>query len=177
MAVEFAMVSVPLLGLISAIFETGLVYFKSQQLQLVTQNASRAVLTHSAANMTYQTFIDTHVCTWQSSGTVAPGTLSKMFDCSKLMVDIRSPANWGAANTSNDFYTSPNSLGSTITMPAANSIAVVRIAYPLSAIASILTGGILKGMTLGRLTQGQVSYNGSWTHMLLGVYAFRVEPS
>lgn len=180
LAVEFAMVSVPLIGLIGAIFETGLVYLKSQQLQLATQNASRAVLTHNAANMTYQTFINTYVCTWQNTGTVAPGTLSTMFDCSKLLVDISSPSSWSNAVTANNFYSSPNALGSTITMPAAGGIAVVRIVYPMPMVSAILTGGILKGMTLGngKTSNGWLtSYNGSWTHMLLGVYAFRVEPT
>jgi Flp pilus assembly protein TadG len=37
--VEFAMISVPLLGLIGAIFESGMVYFNSAQLQTVTELA------------------------------------------------------------------------------------------------------------------------------------------
>ncbi len=176
-AVEFVMISIPFLGLIAAIFETGLVYFRSQQLQFVTQNAGRAVLTHSVGNMTYQQFIDGYVCTWQSgAGSVAPGTLSTLFDCSKLLVDISSPSDWSHATITNSLYTSPNALGSTITMPAAGQIAIVRIAYPLSTVASILTGGVLKGMTVGKSTAGLTSYNGAWTHMLMGVYAFRVEP-
>lgn len=179
LSVEFAMVSVPLFGLIGAIFEVGLVYLRSEQLQNVTQNASRAVLTHSVSNMTYQNFIENHVCTWQSSGTVAPGTLSKSFDCSKLLVDVSNPSSWAGAGTSNSFYTSPNALGSTIAMPAAGSIAVVRIVYPMPMVSAILTGGILKGMTLGngKTANGWItSYNGVWSHMLLGVAAFRVEP-
>ncbi|PWB81743.1 MAG: pilus assembly protein TadE [Methylocystaceae bacterium] len=175
-AIEFVIVSIPLLGLIAAIFEAGLVYFRSQQLQYVTQIASRAVLTHSAGNMTYRQFIDTYVCTWQSSGTVAPGTLSTAFDCSKLMVDIGSPTDWASASTANDFYTNPNSPGSTIAMPDYDSVAVVRIAYPLPTAIAVLTGGVLKGMTLGRSTAGLVSFNEAWTHMLMGVYAFKVEP-
>jgi Flp pilus assembly protein TadG len=175
MAIEFAMVSVPMLGLIAAIFETGLVYVKSEQLQVVTQNASRSILTNNLSDMTYQNFIDSRVCTWQSTGAVAAGTLSKLFDCSKVMVDVSSPTSWSSASTTNSFYTSPNSGSATITMPASGSIAVVRIVYPLSSIASVLTGGVLRGMTLGKMTAGMVSYNGSWTHMLMGVAAFRVE--
>lgn len=180
LSVEFAMVCVPLFGLIGAIFEVGLVYLRSEQLQNVTQNASRAVLTHSVSNMTYQSFIDNYVCTWQSSGTVAPGTLSKSFDCSKLLVDVSNPSSWGGASTSNSFYTSPNAAGSTISMPAAGSIAVVRIVYPMPMVTAILTGGILRGMTLGngKTANGWItSYNGVWSHMLLGLAAFRVEPS
>ncbi|WP_018265751.1 TadE/TadG family type IV pilus assembly protein [Methylosinus sp. LW4] len=180
LAVEFAMVLVPMLGLLGAIFETGIVYFKSQQLQVTTIHASRAVLTHSLANMTYQNFIDKYVCTWQASGVVAAGTLSTSFDCSKILVDIADVGNgsgWSSASTSNSFYSSPPAASSTITMPASGHVAVVRIVYPMPAVTAILTGGILTGITLGKTTGGEVTYNSRWTHLLFGVAAFRVEPT
>ncbi|MBG0811411.1 pilus assembly protein [Methylosinus sp. H3A] len=180
LAVEFAMVLVPMLGLLGAIFETGIVYFKSQQLQVVTLRASRAVLTHSLGSMTYQTFIDKYVCTWQASGVVASGTLSKSFDCSKLLVDIADIGDgtgWSSASTSNAFYTNPPAASSTIAMPASGHVAVVRIVYPMPAVTAILTGGILTGITLGKSTGGEVTYNNRWTHLLFGVAAFRVEPT
>jgi len=180
LAVEFAMVLVPMLGLLGAIFETGIVYFKSQQLQVATLHASRAVLTHSLGNMTYQDFIDKYVCTWQSTGVVASGTLGKSFDCAKLLVDIADVGNgtgWSSASTSNAFYLAPSSPSSTITMPASGHVAVVRIVYPMPAVTAVLTGGILKGITLGKTTSGEVAYNSLWTHLLFGVAAFRVEPT
>jgi Flp pilus assembly protein TadG len=177
LAVEFAMVLVPMLGLLGAIFETGIVYFKSQQLQVTTIHASRAVLTHSLANMTYQNFIDKYVCTWQASGVVASGTLSKSFDCSKILVDIAEVADWSKASTSNSFYSTPPAASSTISMPASGHVAVVRIVYPMPAVTAILTGGILTGITLGKTTGGEVTYNSRWTHLLFGVAAFRVEPT
>ncbi|PWB94760.1 TadE/TadG family type IV pilus assembly protein [Methylosinus sporium] len=180
LAVEFAMVLVPMLGLLGAIFETGIVYFKSQQLQIATQRASRAVLTHSLGSMTYQSFIDNYVCTWQSTGAVAAGTLSKSFDCSKLLVDIAdvgTGTDWSSASTSNAFYLAPPSSSATITMPAPGHIAVVRIVYPMPAVTAILTGGILTGITLGKTTSGEVAYSNRWTHLLFGVAAFRVEPT
>jgi Flp pilus assembly protein TadG len=176
-AIEFAMISVPFLGLIGAIFETGTIYFRTAQLQMATETASRAVLTHStAAGLTYKQFIDQSVCTWQSSGTVKPGTLSTMFDCSKIMVDIRSPTNWGIADTGNNFYNTPNPTSQVINMPAPGQIAIVRIAYPMTAISSILGGSVFKGTTFGPVRSGQVQYNSAWTTMLMGIAAFRVEP-
>ncbi len=176
-AIEFAMISVPFLGLIGAIFETGTVYFRTAQLQMATETASRAVLTHStAAGLTYQQFIDQSVCTWQASGAVKPGTLSGMFDCSKLMVDIRSPASWGSADTANDFYTAPNPRGSAIVMPPAGQIAIVRIAYPMTVLSGLLGGSVFSGTNYGQVRSGQVQYNGAYTNMLLGIAAFRVEP-
>lgn len=177
-AIEFAMISVPLLGLIGALFETGSFYFKSAQLQLTTESASRTVLTRTAAaSMTYKDFIEQNICSWKAAGgTVKPGTLSTMFDCDKVMVDISSPTNWGAGNVSNDFYNSPPARTTVINMPAAGKVAVVRIAYPASAISSILTGGVFKSQTISQNRGGQIQYSGNWTYMLLGVYAFRVEP-
>jgi Flp pilus assembly protein TadG len=176
-AIEFAMISVPFLGLIGAIFETGTVYFRTAQLQLATETASRAVLTHSTATgLTYQQFVDQSICTWQASGTVKPGTLSTMFDCSKIMVDVRSPASWGAADTANDFYTSPNSRTQTIAMPAPGQIAIVRIAYPMTVISGLFAGSVFTGANKGQVHNGQVQYNGVWTTMLMGIAAFRVEP-
>lgn len=176
-AIEFAMISVPFLGIIGAIFETGTVYFRTAQLQMATETASRAVLTHStAANLTYQQFVDQSVCTWQASGTVKPGTLSTMFDCSKLMVDVSSPTSWGGADTSNDFYTTPNARSQVIAMPPAGQIAIVRIAYPMTVLSGFLGGTVFKGGSYGQVRNGQVQYNGAYTNMLMGIAAFRVEP-
>lgn len=176
-AIEFAMISVPFIGLIGAIFETGTVYFRTAQLQMATETASRSVLTHStAAGLTYQQFINQNICTWKSSGVVKPGTLSTMFDCDKLMVDIRSPATWGAADTGNNFYNSPNPPSSVINMPAPRQIAIVRIAYPMTVISGILGGSVFKSSSYGQIRNGQVQYNGAWTTMLMGIAAFRVEP-
>lgn len=178
-AIEFAMISVPFFGLIGAIFETGAVYFRNAQLQMATETASRSVLTHSTkAGLTYKQFVDENICTWQASGTgqVKSGTLGKMFDCSKIMVDIRSPATWGAADTGNNFYNSPNAGTTVIAMPAPGNIAIVRIAYPMTVISGILGGGVFKGQSASQIRNGQMKYDSKWTTMLMGIAAFRVEP-
>jgi len=175
--IEFAMISVPFLGLIGAIFEAGMVFFNSAQLQTVTELASRSILTHTAtAGITYQQFIDNSICSWQATGVVNKGTLSKAFDCSKVMVDISSPSGWSVANVGKGFYINPAPRSAAISLPPSGQIAVVRIAYPMSPAAAILTGGAFSGMTITRNTQGQIMYNGQLTDMLLGVVAFRVEP-
>jgi Flp pilus assembly protein TadG len=177
-AIEFAMISVPFIGLIGAIFETGMTYFRTAQLQMATESASRAVLTHStAAGLTYQQFVDQYVCTWQASGTVKSGTLSTMFDCSKLMVSIDSPTSWDTAAsgyTSNTFTAAPRT--QTIAMPAAGKIAIVRVVYPATVIMGFLGGSVFKNAGITPITSGQTQYNNAWTYMLLGIAAFRVEP-
>jgi Flp pilus assembly protein TadG len=175
--VEFAMISVPFLGLIGAIFEAGMVFFNSAQLQTVTELASRSILTHTAAaGITYQQFIDNSVCSWKATGVVNKGTLSKAFDCSQVIVDISSPIGWSTATVDKTIYLTPKPRSSAINLPAPGQIAVVRIAYPMTPAAAILTGGAFSGMTITRNTKGQIMYNGQLTDMLLGVFAFRVEP-
>lgn len=178
--VEFAMIAVPFIGLISAIFETGNVYFKTSQLQVATETASRNVLVHSAANgMTYQQFINNYVCTHGTNGTVQPGTLGMMFDCSKVLVNIAPVASWGGSY-SNNFYTNPNAGNAVITMPPPGTIAVVQVVYPVSSVAAVLSGGVFKGQSVNVIRSGQVQYSGNggnWSYMIMGIYAFRVEPT
>jgi hypothetical protein len=175
--VEFAMISVPFLGLIGAIFEAGMVFFNSAQLQTVTELASRQILTHSATQgIIYQQFIENSVCSWQTSGVVNKGTLSKAFDCSKIIVDISSPIGWSTADVGKGIYITPQPRSSAINLPPQGQIAVVRIAYPMTPAAAILTGGAFSGMTISRNTKGQIMYDGQLTDMLFGVFAFRVEP-
>jgi Flp pilus assembly protein TadG len=177
-AIEFAMIAVPFIGLIGAVFETGNVYFRTSQLQSATEIAGRNVLTHSvAAGLTYQDFVNRYVCTWQTTGAVTPGTLGKMFDCSKLLVSITAPTSWGATYN-NSFYTTA-SLASAITLPAPQSVVVIRIAYPVSSVAAILTGGAFKGQTITQSHAGQIQWSGNnnaWSYMIMGIYAFKVEP-
>lgn len=170
-AVEFAMISVPFLGLIGAIFETGSVYFRTAQLQMATEYASRAVLTHSTdtlypGGLTYQQFRETYVCP----------KLSGMFNCSKIMVDVRSPIGWNTANTANDFYNSPNPDTAVVDLPPPGQIAIVRVAYPTGVISGFFGGGVFKDQSAGQIRDGQVKYNSAWTYMLMGIVAFRVEP-
>lgn len=166
-AIEFAMISVPFIGLLGAILESGSLYFRSAQLQIATETASRSILTHSAsAGLTYQQFVDQYLCN-------ADG-LSTLFDCSKLVVDISSPASWSAANTGNSFTAAPRS--STIAMPSAGQIAVVRVVYPVTVVTGFLGGSVLAGGGYGQIRNGQTYQNGAWTYMIMGIAAFRVEP-
>ena len=172
------MIAVPFLGLIGAIFEAGMVYFNSAQLQTVTELASRSILTNTAtAGMTYQQFIENSVCSWQKSGVVNAGTLSKAFDCSKIIVSVTSPTGWGTAGVGGSFYLTPQPRNAVVALPAPGQVAVVQIAYPMTPVAAILTGGAFTGQTITRNTNGEIMYNSKLTDMLVGVYAFRVEPS
>ena len=169
-AIEFAMIGVPFLALLCAIFQTGLIYFEAAQLQEATQAGSRAILTQSAATgLTYGTFLQNYVCP----------RMSGMFTCANLRMDLQSPANWTSAETLNvgNFYNNPNNTQATaITLPAAGNIAVVRILYPMSQMAAIVGGTALQAGSIGTVTAGETTIGGQTVTVLMGIYAFRVEP-
>jgi Flp pilus assembly protein TadG len=174
-AIEFAMIAMPFLGLIGAVLETGLVYFQTAQLQMTTEYASRSVLVGTMpAGLTYQQFVNQYICTWQTTGTVSPYTLSKMFDCSKVRVDISVPTSWNNSNTANNFYAAANP-SATILLPPSGQIGVVRIAYPVPAFIAVLTGGVFTGQTINHTTTGQTTVNGAATYIIMGIYAFKAE--
>ena len=169
-AIEFAMIGVPFLGLLCAIFQTALIYFEAAQLQEATQVGSRAILTQSAATgLTYGTFLQNYVCP-QMSG---------MFTCANLRMDLQSPANWTSASSLDlgNFYNNPaNTQATAITLPAAGSIAVVRILYPMSQMAAIVGGTALQAGSISTVTAGETTIGGQTVTVLMGIYAFRVEP-
>ena len=61
-------------------------------------------------------------------------------------------------------------------MPAAGGIAVVRILYPMSQMAAIVGGTALQAGSIGAVTAGETTIGGQTVTVLMGIYAFRVEP-
>jgi len=169
--IEFAMIAVAFLGLITAIFETGLVFFENAQLQEVTEKASRSVLTNSASSgISYQTFLNTYVCP----------QLSSMIKCANLQMEIDvAGSTWATAGsyTQNNIYSATYNPNTVFAMPAAGQVAIVRIVYPMSQIVGIMTGGaFVGGPAISQTHAGQQYVNNSWSNMLMGIYAFKVEP-
>jgi Flp pilus assembly protein TadG len=161
-AVEFGFVALPFFGLIGATIDVGMNFFRSAQLQIVTEIAARKVLTNKLdSQITYREFIDNYVCTWQATSSVQQGTLSKMFDCSKLILDIRSPSSWTSTDMDNDF--NPALETDVIAPPAPGNIAVIRIVYPVKNF-------------FGFLGNSPSRFGGISTSVLMGISAFRVEP-
>jgi Flp pilus assembly protein TadG len=89
-AVEFALVAAPFLALVLAIIQVGLIIYATQSLQTMAAAASRLVLTGQVQtqNMT-QTQFDQAVC----GGAI-------LFNCSGLMVDVRTYSSFSGADTS-----------------------------------------------------------------------------
>lgn len=169
-AVEFAMVSGPLIALTMAIFETSFVFLGTQGLETAVSNASRLVMTGQAQFVstvkTSAEFRDAYICNASGGGSSLP----PFMDCSKLVVDVRTASSFGATN-----------LSGSITAETAKyctggpgAIVVVRAVYPMPVYFPILklTGFFVSGAN----TTGQVAVDGVMSRMLMGASAFRNEP-
>jgi Flp pilus assembly protein TadG len=80
-ALEFAIVAPIFLVLLFAIIETALMFFASQVLETMTQDAARMILTGQAQNANYQqTDFKTYVC----------NQIPALFSCANLVVNVQS---------------------------------------------------------------------------------------
>jgi Flp pilus assembly protein TadG len=88
-AVEFALIGAPFVALLVALIETFLVFFAQQHLETVVIQSSRMILTGQAqAQNLNQTQFAAAVCS----------NVAILFDCSKLMIDVRVAGSWTSAN-------------------------------------------------------------------------------
>lgn len=103
-AVEFALVAVPFLALLVAMFETALVFFAGRVLDEVAEEASRYIMTGGAqqSNMTQAQFIS-YICTGKTNtgGTTNynPALVNALFNCNNLMVNIQNYTDFASTNT------------------------------------------------------------------------------
>ena len=165
-AVEFSIVAVPFIGILMAIFQTGLVLFTSEGLEAAVGDASRAIMTgqvQSGSMSTVAAFRDQMLC-----APTAPRRriLPSFIDCSKLIIDVRQAATFAASDTSRSFYTNSSPV---FNPGGAGCVVVVRVAYPLPILFPILTA-------TGVNTAGQIAQGGGLKYMLLSTSVFRNEP-
>jgi Flp pilus assembly protein TadG len=172
-AVEYAFVAIPFLGLLFAILEMAFVFLTGEALDAATQTAARNLMTGSAqqANITTaDQFKTTYLC--PASGA---RPLPSFIDCGKLIIDVRTAASFGAANTSNTFYENPSATQFCPGGP--QTITIVRVAYPMPVFLPILAD--LTSATFGQVTAGLVNdipNDPGWKHLLLGISVFQTEP-
>lgn len=127
-AVEFGLVAMPFLAILCAVFELGFVNFQNEMLANAVDSAARAMLTGNlqTANVTTaQQFITQYFC--QSTNRTLPSN----FNCSNLIIDVRSATTFAAGDTANDFY---KSTSNKFCPGQPGQIVVLRVAYPLPAI-------------------------------------------
>ena len=168
-AIEFALIGIPFLGLLCAIFQSGLIFYATTGLQQATNMAARKILTGQVQTTTAPTnaaaFRDKYLCSQN------PPILPSFIDCSSLIVDVNTATSFGVANTSGDFASAP-SINSCAWNPG--SIVVVRVIYPMKVfLPTIVMNG---GFSALQSHDSQTSYKGNFVYMLMATATFRNEP-
>jgi len=155
-AVEFALVAAPFLALLFAIIETALIFFANQTLETTVADASRLIMTGQAQNQSFdQTKFQNAVC----------ARVSTLFNCSSIMVDVRTYTNFSSTNTSMPIDQNGNLQNNFTYQPGtAGDIVVVRLMYQWPVYVSLL--GLSK--SLSNMSNGQ--------DLMMATAAFRNEP-
>jgi len=162
-AVEFGLLALPFFGLIFAIVEVSWVSFNSEQLQAAVSRASRQVMT-GTAQQNYSTpasFVSNLLC--PTDGT---RILPSFMDCSKLIVDARTAADFKSADMTSSFYTQ-SSLK--YCLGKANTVVVLRVVYPMESIFPLSIYNRYIGLA------NNVPNAPGWKHVLLGSAVFETE--
>lgn len=178
-AIEFGFLGIPFIGLLFALFQTGLVFFTSETLEAATQDAARKIYTgtaQAAGISTSSAFVQSYLCP-------ATGTrlLPSYVDCSKIFVDVRPASSFTNADLEPDFYQSNSSVkfcpGGPGDPSNPGNIVVVRILYPMPVLLPIVVGTTTK--TIGQVRTGLVNDvpdNPGWKQLLIGTAVFVNEP-
>jgi Flp pilus assembly protein TadG len=156
-AVEFALLSIPLIGVLVAALQTAIIFFYDQALQTATNTVARQLLTGSVQSQGLtQSQFQTLVC----------NAAAGVFPCSGLMVDVESATSFSALSTTPITITydaNGNPTNSFNYSPGIQSSAVIlRVMYDWP-----VFGGPLG---LGLANQG----NG--TFLMVGTAVFKTEP-
>ena len=163
-AVEFGFLATPFIGLICSLMELSWVSYNAEMLQAAVTAASRAVLTGQAQTNNIAdapTFVSKLLC--PTNGT---RILPASFDCTKLIVDVRTATQFSTTDTSHGFYTQP--LQFCLGQPS--TIVVVRVAYPQPSILPLSLINQYVGLTNSFPNQT------GWVHALVGTAVFQTEP-
>jgi Flp pilus assembly protein TadG len=124
-ALEFAMVATPMILLLLAIIQLGLVYFSNFALENALERGARMIRTGQAQTQKFNaTKFKNEVCKYMS----AP------LDCAELRLDVRSfPSFAGAAKDMTSPYGSDGKLKKNFSFDPGNAedVVVVRAFYPL----------------------------------------------
>ena len=178
-AVEFAMVSIPFLGLLFAIFETAFVFFVTEALESAVADAARTIMTGQAHASSYAS------ASAFRTGVICPTTgkvlIPSFITCSNLIVDVRTAGNSGStaftsADVSKAYYTNPTMK---YCIGSAGDVIVLRVVYPMPVYLSVITASTIGNAV--KFTSGQTNYTSAdgttgMKHMLMASAAFRNEP-
>ncbi len=185
-AVEFAMVSVPFLGLLFAIFQTAYLLMVQSAMDSAAGLAARNIMTGQAMSSGYNSGATT-----TSGGTTTASTfatnvvcpyLPSFVTCSNLIFNVTdagasSGSAWTSANTTSTSNI-VNSGSNNFCIGNPGDIIIVQVVYPVPAYLSIVTlANSLSSIGATRSGQVQQTSNGNaWVYPIMGTLAFKNEP-
>lgn len=170
--VEFALIAVPLLGLLFAILETVVVSLLGVGVQQTTVKIARLVKTGIIQQYRIQSADDFRsrvLCPAQG-----PSALPPYLSCDKVIFDIRTADSMLTADMSRDFYKNP--AHRKFCLGQGNSVVIVRIAYVFPSILPLLAtlgGGGISQVRTGLVND--VPDQPGWNHLILDATAFQNE--
>jgi Flp pilus assembly protein TadG len=156
-AVEFALLMIPLLGILMVSVQVTIVFLFDEELQSVTQKAARQLMTGSAqtAKLTQDQFKQ-QVCA------LAPTP----FTCANLMIDVQSGSSFSALSTGSltPTYNAQGIATNTWSYSPGNpgDIVIMRVMYSWPVFGGTLAPGLAN------------QANG--THLMVGTAVFKNEP-
>lgn len=179
-AVEFAMVGVPFLGLLFAIFETAFIFFVTEALESAVADSARLIMTNQIVVNQYSNADDFRQKVFCPASGTPKVTVPSFITCANLIVDIQALSSGtidfsGYSGLSSTFYTSATKY----CIGSGGDVVVMRVVYPmpvyLNLIAATQVGGAI------RFSGGQVSFTSAdgtsgMKHILTGTAVFRNEP-
>ena len=121
-AIEFAIIAPVFFGLLFAILETAMMFFASQVLETITQNAARLVMTGQAQGLKYtQNQFGAYVCS----------QIPALFSCSNMSVDVKSYPSFASITIDSQIDGGGNFIPPTnFQCGGPGDIVVVRVFYP-----------------------------------------------
>lgn len=136
-ALDFALISIPLFGIIIFALQTAIIFFFSQALQTLTGQAARQIMVGTAQSMTQAQFT-TAICN------LAPS----VFVCANLMIDVESSSSYATTSTTPLAPTYNPTTGALVPTTwgynpgSPGSIVIVRIMYDWPVLGGPLSFGL-----------------------------------
>lgn len=171
-AVEFALVALPFLGLVGAIFQIAFQTWAAQNFDRAVQNATRTIFTGqfqiANAGQTDSTVLLAALKTTMCGPTNAP--IVSVFNCQSAKIDVATASTFATASASTPINASTGtwntSFGTNYACAKPGTVMIVTAAVQFPSFFNLL----------GLNTKSFTSGSGSGSHLLLSTAVFRTEP-
>jgi Flp pilus assembly protein TadG len=171
---EFAIVAIPFLGLLAAIFETAFVFLVQATFDNTVNNVARQVLVNSFSNNSKQStssFLQNTFCP----------ALPSFIHCNEVRLNIQPYTSWSAATPGTSWYKSPPT---NVNLGQPGDIVVFQAFYGMPVYFSVLVAsganlGVFSNFYSHTSNSVYVDPNNSalFVHAIFSTVAFRNEPN